>query len=142
VKIDQAKFKAQAQKVLDILDYSDFDLGVLFTTNATIRRYNKQYRHKDMATDVLSFSFHPNLKAGQQIKVSSDDEKNLGDLIFSLDYIYRDPKNLGHTFQERMRILLVHGICHLLGYDHEKDDEYEVMQVKEQEILNKLRQIS
>jgi rRNA maturation RNase YbeY len=139
VKIDQAWLKSQAQKILDILDYSDFDLGIMLTTDATIRTFNKQYRGKDKPTDILSFSFHPTLKAGKRIKVSSDDEKNLGDLIISLQYIYRDPKKMGFTFTRRMQILLVHGICHLLGYDHEKDDEYKVMQAKEQEILNQLR---
>lgn len=138
VKIDQAWLSGQAQQILDILDYSDFDLGIMLTTNATIRTFNRQYRGKDKPTDILSFSFHPTLKAGQRIKVSSDDEKNLGDLIISLEYIYNDPKKMGSTFTKRMQILLVHGICHLLGYDHEKDSEYKVMQAKEQEILNKL----
>lgn len=139
VKIDQAWLTNQAQQILDILDYSDFDLGIMLTTDATIRTFNKQYRGKDKPTDILSFSFHPTLKAGKRIKVSSDDEKNLGDLIISLQYIYRDPKKMGFTLSKRIQILLVHGICHLLGYDHEKDSEYKVMQAKEKEILNQLR---
>ena len=138
ITIDPAWLEAQAQKVLDILDYSDFDLGIMLTTNDTIRTFNKQYRGKDTPTDILSFSFHSTLKAGKRIKVSSDDEKNLGDLIISLQYIYKDPKKMGFTFTKRMQILLVHGICHLLGYDHEKDSEYKVMQAKEQEILKQL----
>lgn len=139
VSIDQAWLSSQAQKILDILDYGDFDLGIMLTTNATIRTFNNQYRGKDKPTDILSFSFHPTLKAGKRIKVSSDDEKNLGDLIISLEYIYKDPKKMGFTFTRRMQILLVHGICHLLGYDHEKDADYQVMEAKEQEILKQLR---
>jgi probable rRNA maturation factor len=138
IKIDEQWLKSQAQKILNILAYPDFDLGILLTTNASIRVFNRQYRGKDKPTDILSFAFHPTLKAGQRIKVSSEDEKNLGDLIISLEYIYTDPKKMGDTFTKRMQILLVHGICHLLGYDHEKDDEYQVMQAKEQEILKQL----
>lgn len=138
ISLDQAWLKNQAQQILDILDYSDFDLGILLTTNTTIRRFNKQYRGKDAPTDILSFAFHPRLKAGKRIKYETEDEKNLGDLIISLHYIHKDPKKMGFTFTKRLQILLVHGICHLLGYDHEKDAEYKVMQAKEQEILSKL----
>lgn len=138
VAIDTAWLTTQAQKILDILDYSDFDLGIMLTTNATIRTFNKHYRGKDKPTDILSFAFHPHVKAGKRIQISSNEEKNLGDLIISLEYIYKDPKKMGFTFTKRMQILLVHGICHLLGYDHEKDRDYKVMQAKEQEILEQL----
>lgn len=138
IPLDQKWLENQAKQVLDILGYSDFDLGILLTTNATIRTFNKQYRGKDIPTDILSFAFHPGLKAGKRIKIRSNDEKNLGDLIISLEYIYKDPKKMGFTFTRRMQILLVHGICHLLGYDHEKDEDYRVMQAQERDILKQL----
>lgn len=140
IKINEKKLIAQAEKILYILKYTDFDLGILLTTNKTIRTYNKQYRGKDKPTDILSFSYHPDLKAGQRIKPKTEEDKNLGDLIISLEYVQKDAQKWEQTFEQRMQILLVHGICHLLGYDHEKDEEYEVMHKKEQEILKQLTQ--
>lgn len=138
IRVNKNTIIANMQKILHILNYDEFDIGILLTTNKTIRTYNKQYRGKDKPTDILSFSYHPDLKPGQRIKPKTDDDKNLGDLIISLEYVQEDAKKWEQTFEQRMKILLVHGVCHLLGYDHEKDEEYEVMHKKEQEILQQL----
>lgn len=135
IKFDSAQFAQDAQQVLDALKYHDFDLGILLTTNKTIRQYNKNYRQKDKATDILSFPYHPDLQAGKRITVRSEDDKNLGDIIIALEYVQKDAPNWGHTFEHRMRVLLVHGICHLLGYDHIEDADYEVMRKKEAQLL-------
>ena len=55
---DEQGYKIKAQQALDALGYNDFDLGILLTTNATIKKYNATYRNKNKATDVLSFPFH------------------------------------------------------------------------------------
>jgi probable rRNA maturation factor len=138
IKIDLKAIKRDAQKILDLLDYPDFDLGIWFTTNTTIRTYNKKFRNKDKPTDILSFPFHQELKAGQRIKPVSADDKNLGDLILSPSYIHNDAPRYKLTLEERIRVLLVHGICHLLGYDHIDDADYKLMHKKEMEILKKL----
>lgn len=138
IKLDLKTIKHDAQKILDILDYADFDLGIWCTTNATIRTYNKKFRNKDKPTDILSFPFHTELKAGQRIAPLSPDDKNLGDLILSPSYIHNDAPRYNLTLEERIRVLLVHGICHLLGYDHLDDRDYKVMHKKEQELLKKL----
>ncbi len=139
IKISEKKLIQDAQRVLDILDYSDFDLGILLTSNATIRRFNRDFREKDKPTDILSFPFHPDLKAGERISPASNEEKNLGDLIFSLEYIKKDALQWNQSLEQRLQVLLVHGICHLLGYDHIKDDDYSVMQAKENDILKRLK---
>lgn len=138
IKINEKKLIADAQKILDHLKYSNFDLGILLTTNKTIHRYNKEFRHKDKPTDILSFAYHSELKAGQRIKAKSDEDKNLGDLIISLEYVKKDAQRYEQTFERRMEILLVHGVCHLLGHDHEKDEEYVVMDAQEQKLLKLL----
>jgi len=138
ITIDIKKLKQDAQQILKIVDYPDFDLGIWITTDATARKYNKHFRSKDKATDILSFPFHPTLKPGGRIKPMSVDDRNLGDLIMSPFYIQKDAPRYGVTLEQRMRILLVHGICHLLGYDHVTDADYKVMDKKEQEILKKL----
>jgi rRNA maturation RNase YbeY len=139
VSLDIEKIRKDAERILEILKYKDFDLGIWFTSEATIREYNRDYRNKDQATDILSFPFHSELKAGERIKAKHADDKNIGDIIMAPSYIQRDPKNLGGTFEERMQLLLVHGICHLLGYDHETDADFRRMRLKESYILKNLR---
>lgn len=138
ISIDVNRLKRDAQTILDALDYSDFDLGIWLTSNKMIRTYNKEYRDKDKPTDVLSFPYHTELKAGKRIKVTSDDDKNLGDLILAPEYIQNDLAKWETTFEKHMQRLLVHGICHLLGYDHIEDKDYKVMHKKEMELLSKL----
>ena len=138
IKLPLQSIKEDAQLILDALRYHDFDLGIWFTSDATIRTYNRNYRKKDTATDILSFPLYPELKPGQRIKAGSAEEKNLGDLIIAPTYVKNDLERWGQTFEERMRVLLVHGICHLLGYDHETDAEYTVMHRKEKLLLTKL----
>jgi rRNA maturation RNase YbeY len=135
IKIDTAQIKKDVNTFLKALGYEDFDLGIWITTDATIQKYNREYRHKDKPTDILSFPYHDTLKAGQRIKVKEPEDENLGDLIISAAYVTKDAKRLGISFERRMRRLLVHGICHLLGYDHMKDSEYKVMLAKERELL-------
>lgn len=140
IPIQTASLTKDAQTLLDILGYSDFDLGIWITTNKTIRYYNKTYRNKDKPTDILSFSFHPDLAAGERIKPVIDDDKNLGDLIISAEYVKKEAAKLGISFEQRMKVLLVHGMCHLLGYDHENDKDYEIMKEKEKSLLEHIQQ--
>ena len=136
--VNTAQLTSDAQTLLELLGYPDFDLGILLTTNTTIARYNRDYRGKDKPTDVLSFSYHPTNRPGTKIRAKTPEDKNLGDLIMSPAYIKTDLGRWGKSFDERMQELLVHGICHLLGYDHETDSEFRVMRRKELSLLRKL----
>lgn len=138
IKVDTNALRKDAQKILDALNYSDFDLGIWLAGIATSRTYNKRYRNQDKPTDVLSFSYHPALKAGKRIKVQSLEDKNLGDLIICPEYVRNDLPKWNTTFEKHMQRLLVHGICHLLGYDHIEDADYKIMHKKEMELLKKL----
>jgi len=138
IKINEKKIKACVQQILDICQYQDFDIGIWFTTNKTIQKFNKTYRKKDKPTDILSFSFHTDLKAGEKIKTKTDDDKNLGDLIISAEFAQNDAKKGGRSLHEHLKILLVHGICHLLGYDHTTESDYKKMRTKELGILKKI----
>ncbi len=131
------KLKQDAQTLLDALDYADFDVGILLATPQVMQEHNRTYRDKDKATDILSFPFHQ-LQAGDSIEPTSDEDKNLGDIIICPQYVHDDLERWSQTFQQRMDVLLVHGICHLLGYDHIEDTDYEVMQQKEGELLKKI----
>jgi probable rRNA maturation factor len=136
VKINLKSLEQQAQKMLATLGYADFDLGIWITTNPTIRHYNKTYRNKDKPTDILSFPFHPTLKPGQKIKPKNPEDKNLGDLIISAQFVKKDaPIRWNRSFEEQLTVLLAHGIAHLLGYDHETDQEFAVMQKVEKKLI-------
>ncbi len=137
IPLDERWLTALVTEVLTILEYKEFDIGILITTNKTIQHYNETYRHKKGPTDILSFAYYPNHLPGTRIE-AQDDEKNLGDLILSPEYIVQSALALGVTFEHRLMILVIHSICHLLGYDHETDQQYLVMQALEDDIRNKL----
>ena len=134
VLLPTESIKEMVHKVLSSLGYEDFDIGILFTTNKNMQEYNRQYRNKDKATDILSFAYHQ-LKPGETIQITTEEDKNLGDLILAPSYIQQAVQELNIPFEERLKVLLVHGICHLLGYDHEKDEDWQLMQAKEDELI-------
>src|SRR5215510_4424921 len=115
--IKHNRIKKIATTMLKTLRYDKLDLGIWFTTNKTIRCYNRDYRGKDKPTDILSFPYHSDLKPGERIVVHSPEDANLGDLIISLEYVQKEAyKTWNRTFDEHLTVLLAHGIAHLLGY--------------------------
>ena len=139
IRVSTDRMHKHAQAMLKTLDYGDFDLGIWLTTDATIRRYNKDYRGKDAPTDILSFAYHDKLQPGDDIIVKVPEDANLGDLIISIPYVKKDAGRWGQTFTERLDVLLAHGIVHLLGYDHETDEEYVQMQEVEKRLLKSIQ---
>ena len=139
IKVNLEKLKKDARTVLGLLNYHDFVLNIFLTTNKTIRAYNKKFRDIDKPTDILSFPFYPNLKPGEHIVPTVQDDKNLGDIIISLEYVQKNAKKLKTTIDDRLQALLVHGICHLIGYDHKTEEEYKQMQEKERWLLKHLK---
>ena len=136
ISINTQRLRMQAAAMLAVLGYADFDLGIWLTTNKTIRRYNKTFRGKDKPTDILSFPYHTTLKTRQKITVRQPEDKNLGDLIISLEYTQQDAAATWHcSLDERLSALLAHGIAHLLGYDHQTDAEFKQMQLIEKKLL-------
>ena len=129
--LNMQQFEHDAQKILTLMGYSDFDLGILLTDNQAIQCFNRDFRSKDEPTDILSFPFHPDLEAGQIIIAETEDDKNIGDLIISLEYIKELCEQENITINEHLRTLLCHGICHLLGYDHYTEQTDKVMKEKE-----------
>ena len=127
--------------MIKAIGYDGFDIGVLLTTNKSIRTYNRDYRDKDKPTDILSFPYHTELKPGEQIKVIHEEDKNLGDIIISLEYVIKKAHELERTFDEHLIILLAHGVAHLLNYDHITDEDYVIMQKVEDSLLRSVRNI-
>src|SRR3990170_8284380 len=79
-----------AQTIISALSYSEYDLGILITTNEEMHGYNKEYRGQDKPTDILSFPYHPDLMPGERIDPQTEEDKNLGDIILAPHYIMDD----------------------------------------------------
>lgn len=136
--LSMEQFEKDAQKILTLMGYEDFDLGILLTDNHAIQCFNHDFRSKDEPTDILSFPFHTDLQPGEAITIETDDDKNVGDLIISLEYIKELCEEENKTINEHLRTLLCHGICHLLGYDHYTESTDIVMKEKETWLAAKL----
>ena len=98
--------------------------------NAEMQKLNKEFRNKDRTTNVLSFT---------NDDLSKDVTKNIGDIAISYDFVKQEAKDNGKSFSDHVIHMLVHGIYHILGYDHEDDISAEVMESKEIYILDKLK---
>ena len=118
-----------AKAVLEYLTLDEVELSILICDNDFIQVLNRDYRGKDKPTDVLSFS---------QREDGFEDDPVLGDVIISLETARIQAKEHHKELSEELSLLLVHGILHLLGYDHEVDEEAEEMEGKEREILSAL----
>ena len=110
------------------------EISFLFTDDVTIKRLNSKYRGIDQATDVLSFAF----EEGNDVFPSVGANRILGDIIISVETAKRQAIQENHNVEWEIVILLVHGILHLLGYDHIKEKEFNLMHKKEIEILERL----
>ena len=138
--IDIKQLEAHAQRVLDMLGYSDFDLGIALVSSDEMQGYNREYRNIDKPTDVLSFPFHYEIIPGEKIHADNDDEKNLGDIIICPAYAKTTLIDWDQEIKERLDGLLMHGMCHLLGYDHTTDEQEEQMLAMEAKLLSKIKQ--
>ncbi len=113
------------------------DVGIILTDNATLHQLNRQYRGFDAPTDVLSFGM---IEPGRLADASAgcEDELLVGDIYISLDQAEQQAREAGHPPHREILILAVHGLLHLIGYDHADEDGYDAMRQKEIQILNRL----
>ena len=119
------------EKVLKDLGCNNRELSILITGDEQIHELNRDYRGKDKPTNVLSFP----MDSG----VDGIETDMLGDIVISVDTAEREASEMGITYHERIYELLVHGLLHLLGYDHEiSDKEEKRMQKEEKRILSLL----
>ena len=128
VEVEVDVVRADAEAILVQLERAEAELSVLLTDDPTIHTLNRQWRGVDRPTDVLSFS----QLEGEPLP---GDEDVLGDVVISVPTARRQGEQRGHDLATELRVLLVHGICHLLGHDHEQDDQAEVMEALERRVL-------
>lgn len=125
-----------ALKVLEIFSLSDAEVSITVTDNENIHYLNKEYRHIDRPTDVLSFA----LQEAQEPTVLSAKKFALilGDIIISLEKATEQAAEYGHSLQREIAFLTVHGMLHLLGYDHMDEENRKKMQHEEKRVMEEL----
>jgi len=103
--------KSVAKKILEQLKQDRAELSIALVGDAEIGRLNARYRNKEYPTDVLSFPAAAGMPDGVRL---------LGDVVISVDKARKQAKERGRTLDQEMITLLIHGVLHLLGYDHER----------------------
>ena len=111
------------------------EISVTFTDNAGIRELNKQYRDKDIDTDVLSFTKGENGVYDIDMETGA---KILGDVVISMEKARDQAERFGHSFQREVGYLTAHSVLHLLGYDHIDNLEKVRMREKEELVMEQL----
>lgn len=112
------------------------EVSVVLTDAKEVHQLNRDYRGIDSPTDVLSFAQIENTDDALEQEDIEVEEDLLGDIILAVDVVNAQAPEFGNTTQEEMNFMLIHGLLHLLGYDHMEDDEAEIMEALEDEILN------
>jgi len=118
----------------------DYELGVVITGDDEVRRLNRVYRAQDKPTDVLSFAMADELEeeGSTEFPPTTDGIEHLGEVIISYDTALRQARENDHPVEKEISILLIHGVLHLLGYDHEDDTQAGEMERMETEILQQI----
>ena len=133
------------QLVLDILNFAgdalsladDTEMSVTFVDNDEIQNINREYRDKDMPTDVISFAIEDEGDEEPFIMMEGIDlPRNIGDIFISIDRAREQAERFGHSFERELGFLAVHGFLHLNGYDHMEPEEEKEMFDLQRKILD------
>ena len=129
----KAAFKAG---VTDAFPVKNTEISFLLTDDETVRSLNKNYRQKDMPTNVLSFA----ALDGEDVDFQEDEDDCflLGDIVIALQTVQREAESAGVPFEAHLTHLAVHGVLHLLGFDHMQDGDAEEMESLEIKVLQSL----
>lgn len=129
-KIDLTKTERIACRILDALECPEAELSIVVVDDAGIQELNRDYLGRDRPTNVISF---PMLEGEESGIVPG----LLGDVVISADTAARDAEEAGSTFEREFFFLLIHGILHLVGFNHEGVDDAEIarMEAKEDELF-------
>jgi rRNA maturation RNase YbeY len=119
VKIDHARLERSARAILADVGETSAELGVLLVGDQRMRDLNRRYRGKDRTTDVLAFA----MREGFAPQASRHISAMLGDVVIAVPTAARQAKQGQRSLDEELRVLLIHGILHLCGYDHERSEK-------------------
>lgn len=126
----------EIKKIYELLEFTlkreqleNVEFNVIFVDSNTIHEINKTYRHVDRVTDVISFAL-------EDYKTIELDHRLLGDIYICTEKAEEQAKEYGHSFLRELSFLTIHGLLHLLGYDHMTEEEEKIMFQKQEDILN------
>ena len=137
ITFDQARLERSVRAILADVGETSAELGVLFVGDQRMRSLNRRYRGKDRTTDILAFAMREAVRP-QASRLTPD---ILGDVVISAPTAWRQAKEAGWSLDEELVCLLIHGILHLCGYDHERGEkEARRMHRRERMILRSLAQ--
>ena len=132
IDVDLPRIKHSSDKILRTLENEDSEISLTFVDDAGITEINRQYLGRDYPTNVIAFS----MNEGEFGDVNPN---ILGDIIISTETALRDAEGGGLSLEDELDYLIIHGVLHLLGYDHELPGEAEEMKEKEKEIFFALK---
>lgn len=112
----------------------NYEIDVSLVDEETIHQVNRDYRGVDRVTDVISFAFNDDKDPHNQI-LSPETPRMLGEILICLEQAKRQAKDIGNTIERELSFLYVHGLLHLLGYDHMKKEDEEIMFPLQEKIL-------
>ncbi len=125
---DSSRLRRDAHRLLRHAELADAELSIVLGDDAFVHQLNLQWRGVDQPTDVLSFA----MGEGADAELNPD---VLGDIVISVDTATRQAAEVGHPLEQELRVLLVHGFLHLLGYDHLEPADAEEMRGAEERLL-------
>lgn len=134
--VDGRALKTAARRLLVALDEANSSLSLTLVDDKAIREINREHRGKDKPTDVLSFPlFEPDeIADGIGQPPGDGGERMLGDVVISIDTALRQASDYDASLQDELYRLLVHGVAHVMGHDHEEPGEREEMLVLERRL--------
>ena len=124
------KLKKYMNFVIKKLELNEAIFNIIFVSNEKIHEINKEYRHTDRVTDVISFALEDNPD------VVYDSFRLLGDIYIAIDVAYDQAVEYNHSREREVCFLATHGLLHLLGFDHMTVEEEKIMFSKQEELLN------
>ena len=114
-----------------------YEVGLVFTDSETVKQLNRDYRGVDEPTDVLAFYMHPQKEVDDSFALPPDGVTRLGEVIISYPQAAEQAREQGHSTEKELALLIIHGVLHLLGYDHEEPEGENKMRGRERELLEK-----
>ena len=114
-----------------------YEVSLVFTDSETVKQLNRDYRGIDEPTDVLAFYMLPQNEVDDSFALPPDGVTRLGEVIISYPQAVEQAREQGHSPERELALLIIHGILHLLGYDHEEPGEEAKMRSREKELLGK-----
>ena len=126
IKIDKRKIRIKVTRLLKLINCANKEISITFVDDETIQRINKQYLQRDKPTNVISFSL-------QEGEFGDINPEVLGDIVISVDTAISDANRGNLSFDEEILFLMIHGLLHLTGYNHENTSRTNALKMKQKE---------